>query len=60
MKNKNEIITNGSRPRHGQHDPSQRYATSQAIVEVKFGDSNLMVNIGPWGIKYCSWFFIAR
>lgn len=30
-----------------------------AIVEVKFGDSNLMVNIGPKGaIKYCSWFFI--
>lgn len=30
-----------------------------AIVEMKFGDSNLMVSIGPKGaIKYCSWFFI--
>lgn len=38
----------------------QRYEyISEAIVQMRFGESNLMVNIGPKGaIKYCSWFFI--
>lgn len=38
----------------------QRYDyIREAIVQMRFGDSNLMVSIGPKGaIKYCSWFFI--
>ena len=37
----------------------QRYEyIREAIVEMGFGDSNLMVSVGPKGaIKYCSWFF---
>ena len=38
----------------------QRYDyIREAIVQMRFGDSNLMVSIGPKGaIKYCSWFFM--
>jgi len=38
----------------------QRYKyIREAFVEMRFGDTNLTINIGPKGaIKYCSWFFI--
>tara|TARA_R100000030_G_scaffold93444_2_gene79593 strand:+ start:331 stop:678 length:348 start_codon:yes stop_codon:yes gene_type:complete len=60
MKKQNEVIAKIEwyADRFGGEVTIQRYEyIREAIVEVRFGDCNMTVNIGSRGaIKYCSWF----